>query len=168
MFGASAPISELSAEDWRTVQAVNVDAVASLFEAVHPMLARSPIGGRVVLIGSKNVAAPGPGASAYSVSKAALTQLGRVAALEWASDGIRVNTVHPDAVFDTSLWSDDLLAERASEYGLTVDEYKTRNLLGKEVTSAGVARVVAELCSDRFSATTGAQIPVDGGNTRVI
>ena len=168
VFGASAPISELSVESWRRVQAVNVDAVASLFEAVHPMLARSPIGGRVVVIGSKNVAAPGPGASAYSVSKAALTQLARVAALEWAADGIRVNAVHPDAVFDTGLWTDDLLAERAGKYGMTTDEYKTRNLLGKEVTSAGVARIVAELCSDSFSATTGAQIPIDGGNERVI
>ena len=37
-----------------------------------------------------------------------------------------------------------------------------------EVTSAGVARVVAELCSDTFSATTGAQIPIDGGNDRVL
>ena len=168
VFGASAPISELDAANWRSVQAVNVDAVASLFEAVHELLARSPIGGRVAVIGSKNVAAPGPGASAYSVSKAALTQLARVAALEWAADGIRVNTVHPDAVFDTGLWTDDLLAERAAKYGMTVDEYKTRNLLGAEVTSAGVARIVAELCSDSFSATTGAQIPVDGGSERVI
>ena len=168
VFGASAPIRELDAKDWRSVQAVNVDAVANLFETVHPIMARSPIGGRIVVIGSKNVAAPGPGASAYSVSKAALTQLARVAALEWAGDGIRVNTVHPDAVFDTGLWTDDLLAERADKYGMTTDEYKTRNLLGTEVTSAGVARIVAELCSDTFSATTGAQIPIDGGNERVI
>ena len=168
VFGASAPINELSADNWHRVQAVNVDAVASLFEAVYPMLIRSPIGGRVAVIGSKNVAAPGPGASAYSVSKAALTQLARVAALEWAADGIRVNIVHPDAVFDTGLWTDDLIAERASKYGMTIDEYKTRNLLGKEVTSASVARIVAELCSDSFSATTGAQIPIDGGSERVI
>lgn len=168
VFGASAPIRELDAQNWRSVQAVNVDAVASLFEAVHPILARSPIGGRVVVIGSKNVAAPGPGASAYSVSKAALTQLARIAALEWAADGIRVNTVHPDAVFDTGLWTDDLLAERAAAHGMTIHEYKTRNLLGTEVTSAAVARIVAELCSDTFSATTGAQIPVDGGSERVI
>ncbi len=168
VFGAGAPINELSADDWHRVQAVNVNAVASLFETVHPMLARSPIGGRVAVIGSKNVAAPGPGASAYSVSKAALTQLARVAALEWAADGIRVNIVHPDAVFDTGLWTDDLIAERAGKYGMTIDEYKTRNLLGKEVTSASVARIVAELCSDSFSATTGAQIPIDGGSERVI
>lgn len=168
IFGASRPIAELTGEEWRAVMAVNVDAVADLFAAIHPFLVRSPVGGRVVVIGSKNVPAPGRGAAAYSASKAALTQLTRIAALEWADDGIRVNAVHPDAVFDTALWTPELIAERAERYGLTVDEYKRRNLLRTEVTSAGVARVVAELCSDTFSATTGAQIPIDGGNERVV
>ncbi len=168
IFGASVPIAELDGEAWRNVQAVNLDAVASLLATLHPLLALSPIGGRVTIIGSKNVKAPGRGAAAYSASKAALTQLGRVAALEWADDGIRVNTVHPDAVFDTGLWTDELIAERASKYDMTVDEYKARNLMGTEVTSAMVAGVVAELCGSRFAATTGAQIPIDGGNERVI
>jgi NAD(P)-dependent dehydrogenase (short-subunit alcohol dehydrogenase family) len=148
--------------------AVNVDAVADLLAAIHPLLARSPVGGRVVVIGSKIVPAPGRGAAAYSASKAALNQLTRVAALEWADDGIRLNTVHPDAVFDTALWTPELIAERAARYGLTVDEYKARNLLHAEVTSAKVAAVVAELSSDTFSCTTGAQIPIDGGNERVV
>ena len=55
----------------------------------------------MVVIGSKNVPAPGPGAAAYSASKAALNQLARIAALEWGADGIRINTLHPNAVFDT-------------------------------------------------------------------
>ncbi len=167
-FGASTPIASLSPQAWRQVQAVNVDAIAMLLASVHPMLARSPAGGRVLLIGSKNVPAPGRGAAAYSASKAALTQLSRVAALEWAGDGIRVNVVHPDGVFDTGLWTDELLEERAIEAGSTVDEYRTRNLLGAEVTSATVAAAVVALCSDAFAATTGAQIPVDGGNERVV
>ena len=97
-----------------------------------------------------------------------MTQLARVAALEWAPDGVRVNVVHPDGVFDTGLWSDDLIAERAAAYGLTQQEYRTRNLLAAEVTSKQVAGVVTGLCSATFAATTGAQIPVDGGNDRVI
>ena len=79
-----------------------------------------------------------------------------------------MNTVHPDAVTDTGLWTTELLEERAAKYGMTVSEYKSRNLLGAEVTSAGVARIVVELCAQTFSATTGAQIPVDGGNERVV
>jgi NAD(P)-dependent dehydrogenase (short-subunit alcohol dehydrogenase family) len=168
IFGASRPIAELEADEWRQVLAVNVDSVADLFAAAHPYLTRSPVGGRVVVIGSKNVPAPGRGAAAYSSSKAALTQLCRIAALEWADDGIRVNVVHPDAVFDTALWTPELIEERAGRYGMTVEEYKRRNLLRTEVSSAGVARVVAELCGDTFSATTGAQIPIDGGNERVV
>jgi rhamnose utilization protein RhaD (predicted bifunctional aldolase and dehydrogenase)/NAD(P)-dependent dehydrogenase (short-subunit alcohol dehydrogenase family) len=168
IFGATVPIAEMPNEEWRRVLNVNLDAVADLLHIAHPLLARSPVGGRVVIIGSKNVPAPGKGAAAYSASKAALTQLARVAALEWASDRIRINVVHPDAVFDTGLWTPELLAERAKKYDMSVDEYKKRNLLSTEVTSAGVARVVAELCSDTFSATTGAQIPIDGGNDRVI
>jgi rhamnose utilization protein RhaD (predicted bifunctional aldolase and dehydrogenase)/NAD(P)-dependent dehydrogenase (short-subunit alcohol dehydrogenase family) len=168
IFPGAQRIGELDPSTWRRTMAVNADAVANLFTATHPLLCQAPRGGRVVLIASKNVPAPGPGAAAYSASKAAVTQLARVAALEWAADRIRVNVVHPDAVFDTGLWTEDILAARAAHYGLTVAEYKRRNLLGAEVTSAGVARVVAELCTDTFAATTGAQIPVDGGNERVI
>ncbi len=168
IFGTNAPIGDLDAADYRNVQVVNVDSVVSLLQATYPFLARSPVGGRVLVIGSKNVAAPGKGALSYSTSKAALNQVARVAALEWADDGIRVNTVHPDAVFDTGLWNDDLLRERADNYGLTVEDYKTRNLLGTEVTSTAVAKIAVELCTDTFASTTGAQIPIDGGNDRVV
>jgi rhamnose utilization protein RhaD (predicted bifunctional aldolase and dehydrogenase)/NAD(P)-dependent dehydrogenase (short-subunit alcohol dehydrogenase family) len=168
VFGASESLASLQAESWRQVMAINTDSVAELFHLVDPILRMSPVGGRVAVISSKNVPAPGPGAAAYSASKAAVTQLARVAALEWAAAGIRVNVVHPDAVFDTGLWTEELIAERASRYGLTTQEYKRRNLLRLEITSETVANVVADLCSDRFRATTGAQIPIDGGSERVI
>jgi NAD(P)-dependent dehydrogenase (short-subunit alcohol dehydrogenase family) len=125
-------------------------------------------GGRVVIIGSKNVAAPGPGVGAYSASKAALQQLARVAALEWAEEGIRVNTLHPNAVFDTGIWTAEVLASRAASYGLSVEEYKKSNLLKVEVSSHDVAALAAELCGPLFAKTTGAQIPIDGGNVRVV
>jgi rhamnose utilization protein RhaD (predicted bifunctional aldolase and dehydrogenase)/NAD(P)-dependent dehydrogenase (short-subunit alcohol dehydrogenase family) len=168
VFGASSAISDIDAEDWHVTMEVNANAAALLLAELHPLLSRSPVGGRVVVIGSKNVSAPGRGAAAYSASKAALTQLARVAALEWSADGIRVNAVHPDAVFDTGLWTPELLAERAAQHGLDVDAYKRRNLLRAEITSADVARAVVALCDDTFRFTTGAQIPVDGGNERVI
>jgi len=106
--------------------------------------------------------------AAYSASKAALTQLARVAALEWGADGIRVNVIHPNAVFDTGIWSADVLAARARSYGLTVEEYKRNNILRVEVSSYDVAELAAELCGQVFAKTTGAQIPIDGGNERVI
>ena len=168
IFGRTATVADLDPGEWRSVMSVNVDSVAHALSVLQPLLARSPVGGRVVMIGSKNVHAPGAGAAAYSASKAAMTQLARVAALEWAADGIRVNTVHPDAVFDTGLWNPELLAERASKYGMTVEQYKQRNLLRTEVTSDLVGQMVLQLVGPTFAATTGAQIAVDGGNERTL
>lgn len=168
IFGKTMPIAELDLEEYARVMRINLDATAISLNLLHPFLAESPVGGRVVLVGSKNVPAPGAGAAAYSASKAAATQLARVAAIEWAKDGIRVNTVHPDAVFDTALWNDEVLANRAASYGMTVEQYKTRNLLKMEITSAQVADTVVQLVSPAFAATTGAQIAIDGGSERTL
>jgi NAD(P)-dependent dehydrogenase (short-subunit alcohol dehydrogenase family) len=148
--------------------AVNLDANMVLMRTAHPLLKEAPAGGRVVVIGSKNVSAPGPGAAAYSASKAALNQLARIAALEWGSDNIRINSLHPDAVFDTAIWSDDVLHSRAAHYGITVEAYKTKNVLQTAITSHDVAALAAEMCGPLFAKTTGAQLPIDGGNERVI
>lgn len=168
MFPGGCPVKDLSDTEWRGVMAVNLDANLALLRESYPLLRRAPGAGRVVVIGSRNVPAPGPGAAAYSSSKAALTQLARVAALEWGGQGMRVNVLHPDAVFDTGIWTPEVLADRASRYGMSVSDYKTRNLLKTEVASRDVAELAAELCGPRFARTTGAQIPVDGGNDRVI
>jgi NAD(P)-dependent dehydrogenase (short-subunit alcohol dehydrogenase family) len=168
IFPASRSIKDLAGDEWRAAMSVNLDANLLLMRACHPYLKRAPQGGRVVVIGSKNVPAPGPGAAAYSASKAALNQLARIAALEWGAEGIRVNTLHPNAVFDTGLWTDTVLAERAQRYGMTVAQYKSNNVLRTEVTSRDVAELAAEMCGPLFAKTTGAQLPVDGGNERVI
>jgi len=106
--------------------------------------------------------------SPYSASKAALNQLARVAALEWAKDGIRINSLHPNAVYDTALWTDEVLASRAKAYHLTVEQYRKNNLLQQEVSSRDVAELAAEMCGPLFAKTTAAQVPVDGGNERVV
>ena len=168
IFPASRSIEALATAEWRQVMAVNLDANLALLRACHPLLKLAPAKGRVVVIGSKNVAAPGPGAAAYSASKAALNQLARIAALEWGADGIRVNIVHPDAVFDTAIWTDEVVASRAARYGLTIDQYKRKNVLHTEVASRDVAELAAEMCGPLFAKTTGAQVPIDGGNDRVI
>jgi len=168
IFAASRKISELTTGEWRKVMSINLDANLCLLRACHPLLKLAPKGGRVAVIGSKNVPAPGPGAAAYSASKAALNQLVRVAALEWGADGIRLNSVHPNAVFDTGIWTEEVLAQRAKHYGLSVEEYKTNNVLKTEVRSRDVAELAAEMCGPLFAKTTAAQVPVDGGNERVI
>ncbi|HUA25872.1 MAG TPA: bifunctional aldolase/short-chain dehydrogenase [Steroidobacteraceae bacterium] len=168
IFPPSAPVSALSSDTWRQTMSINLDANLVLLRESHPLLKLSPRGGRVVIIGSKNVPAPGPGAAAYSASKAALQQLARVVALEWGADRIRVNTIHPNAVFDTGLWTPEIISARAASYGVSVEEYKTNNVLKVEVASRDVGELAAELCGPLFAKTTGAQIPVDGGTIRVI
>jgi NAD(P)-dependent dehydrogenase (short-subunit alcohol dehydrogenase family) len=168
VFPAGTLIESLDAAEWRRVFAINLDANLTLLRESYPLLELAPRGGRVVVIGSKNVAAPGPGAAAYSASKAALTQLARVAALEWGAVGIRVNTLHPNAVFDTAIWTEEVLKARAASYGMTVENYKRNNVLKTEVRSSDVGELAAELCGPVFAKTTGAQIPIDGGNERVI
>src|SRR5436190_11786839 len=125
---------------------VNLNATFALLREAHPFLKLAPNGGRVVIIGSKNVPAPGPGVAAYSASKAAVNQLARVAALEWGKDGIRVNSVHPNMVFDTGLWTPEVLESRAKHYGLSVEQYKTNNVLRVEVQSRDVAELASEMC----------------------
>ena len=168
MFPGGCRIDALSMAQWRQVMAINLDANLTLMRECHPLLKLAPKGGRVAVIGTKNVPAPGPGAAAYSASKAALNQLVRVAALEWGNDNIRINSVHPNAVFDTGLWTEEVLQSRARHYGLTVEEYKTNNVLKVEITSRDVAELVAEMCGPVFAKTTAAQVPIDGGNERVI
>ena len=168
IFPSSSSIQSITAESWRSAMTVNVEANLLVMQACHPLMKLAPRGGRIVVIGSKNVPAPGPGAAAYSASKAALNQLARVAALEWAKDGIRINSLHPNQVFDTGLWTEEVLASRAKAYNLTVDQYKKNNLLKAEVSSRDVAELAAEMCGSLFAKTTAAQVPVDGGNERVV
>ena len=168
VFPGGKTIADLPMEEFQRVMRINLDANMSFMRQCHPYLKLAPKGGRLILMGSKNVLAPGPGAAAYSASKAALTQVGRIAAMEWGGDNIRVNMLHPDAVFDTGIWTEEVLAARAKHYGLTVDQYKRKNVLKTEVTSVDVAEMVAEMCGPLFAKTTAAQLPIDGGNDRVI
>ncbi len=168
VFPSSQAIADMDMESWNKTMEINLNSNTAILKTAYPMLRHSPGGGNVVMIGSKNVPAPGPGASAYSASKAALFQLSRVAALEWGKDGIRVNTIHPNAVFDTGIWTEEVLESRAKSYGMSVEEYKTNNLLKTEITSHDVAQLALTLCTAPFSKTTGAAIPIDGGNERVI
>jgi len=168
IFPEGKKVSQLSMKEWNKVFSINLNSNLNLLREVYPLLKVAPNKGRVVVIGSKNVPAPGPGAAAYSASKAALNQLMRVLSMEWGSDGIRLNTIHPNAVFDTGIWTDKVLKSRAKQYGLTIESYKTNNLLGVEVNSMDVSELAAEMCGSLFSKTTAAQIPIDGGNERVI
>ena len=167
IFTATQKIEDLKEETWNRSMEINLSSNQRLLKICIPYL-RQGINAAVVFISSKNVPAPGPGAAAYSVAKAGQTQLARIAALELGCDGIRVNVVHPNAVYDTALWTPEVLESRACHYGCTVEEYKTNNCLKTEVSSKDVAALVCAMVGPAFAKTTGAQIPIDGGNERVI
>lgn len=93
-----------------------------------------------IIIDERNFTAPGPGAAADSVSKAGVTQLSRVTALE----------------------------KSASRYGMSIEDYKTTNFLGTEISFQTLATSVSAVAGLTFYVTTGGQIPVDGRNDWVI
>jgi len=167
IFTASENIEDMQDETWDLSMEVNLTSHQRLIKHCIPYL-RHGIDPAIIIIASKNVPAPGPGASAYSAAKAGLTQLARVAALELGKDNIRVNTIHPNAVFDTGVWSEEILEGRAKSYGLSVEQYKSNNVLQTTVTSTNVAGMVCAMAGEIFAKTTGAQVPIDGGNERVI
>lgn len=166
-FFANETIENMSAKNWNTSLNINLTSHQQLLQICTPYLSLG-IDPAVIMIASKNVPAPGPGAGAYSVAKAGQTQLARLAALELAPKGIRVNTIHPNAVFDTALWTDEILSKRAKHYGISVEEYKQNNLLKVKVQSKDVALLACSMAGDIFSKTTGSQVAIDGGNERVI
>lgn len=166
--GVTGTLEELSLEQWERAQRINLTSGFLLTRESMRVMREQGNGGSLVYVASKNAFGPGAGFGAYSVSKAGMVQLMRIAALEGGPIGIRANAVNPDAVFDNSrLWDDGLREERAAAHGIRPDEledfYAARNILKRRVTTTDVAASVAFLLSDASSRTTGAVIPVDGG-----
>lgn len=166
--GVTGNLVDLSTEDWNRALRINLTSAFHLTQAALRVMIEQGIGGSLVYVASKNAFSPGAGFGAYSVSKAAMMQLARIAALEGGKYGIRANAINPDAIFDNSrLWDDGLRQERAAAHGVKPEEledfYASRNLLNRHVTTADVAHAAAYLLSDASSRTTGAVIPVDGG-----
>jgi rhamnose utilization protein RhaD (predicted bifunctional aldolase and dehydrogenase)/NAD(P)-dependent dehydrogenase (short-subunit alcohol dehydrogenase family) len=167
IFTAGAYLEDMDQSNWDKSIAVNLTSHQKLLKHTIPFL-KHGVDAAAVLVGSRNVNAPGAGAASYSCAKAGLMQLCRVAALELAPFGVRCNIIHPDAVFDTKLWTPENLKRSAERYGMTIEEYKTRNLMKTEIRSRDVGEMVAAMASPLFGKTTGAQVPIDGGNDRVI
>jgi rhamnose utilization protein RhaD (predicted bifunctional aldolase and dehydrogenase)/NAD(P)-dependent dehydrogenase (short-subunit alcohol dehydrogenase family) len=165
-----APLVELTLEAFRKLEAVNVEGTLLTLAEAGRHFALQGTGGDVVLVSTKNVFAPGAGFGAYSATKAASHQLARIASLEFAPLGVRVNMVAPDAVFShgdkrSGLWAavgpNRMKARGLDERGLE-DYYRSRNLLKARVTAEHVARAVLFFLTHQ-TPTTGATIPVDGG-----
>jgi len=166
--GVAAPLEELELARWQRGLEVNLTSAFLLTREALRRMRRQGLGGSIVYVASKNAFAPGAGFGGYSVTKAGMIQLMRIAALEGGPIGVRANAVNPDAVFDGSrLWEGGLREQRAAEHGIQPEEledfYARRNLLHRHVTTHDVANAVLYLLSEASSRTTGSVIPVDGG-----
>ncbi|MFA6187494.1 MAG: SDR family NAD(P)-dependent oxidoreductase [Phycisphaerae bacterium] len=163
-------IVDMDIAKFQLLEKVNVDGTLIVLAQAGRRMIKHGKGGDIVIMSTKNVPSPSAGFSAYSATKAACHQLGRIASLEFAEYDIRVNMVAPDAVFSegkykSGLWelvgNDRMKARGISEKELH-DYYRNRNLLKAAVTGRHVANAVLYFVT-RQSPTTGATIPVDGG-----
>ncbi len=163
-------LQETALEAFRRLEKVNVEGTLLTLSATAHHFIRQGTGGDIVIVSTKNVPSPGAGFGAYSATKAACHQLGRIASLELAPHGVRVNMVAPDGVFaegnfKSGLWEevgpDRMRARGLDEQGLQ-EYYRNRNLLKARVTGRHVANAVLFFVT-RQTPTTGATIPVDGG-----
>lgn len=166
--GVSGNLEELSLDKWEQGIAVNLTSAFLMTKYTMSALRTQGMGGSLVYVASKNAFAPGAGFGGYSVTKAGMLQLMRIAALEGGSAGIRANAINPDAVFDNSLlWAGGIREQRAAAHGVKPEEledfYASRNMLKVRVRTEDVAHTAAFLLSDESSRTTGTVIAVDGG-----
>ncbi|MFY9330000.1 MAG: bifunctional aldolase/short-chain dehydrogenase [Georgfuchsia sp.] len=165
-----AAVADLSQADLERVMTVNFLGLFHSIQEGTRVLRAQGLGGNIVVNSSKNVFGPGKDFGAYSASKAAGHQLAKVAAIELAAEGIRVNMINPDAIFaeeniESGLWA-TVGPDRAQSRGMKLDElpeyYRNRNLLRVRVRARHVGNAVVFLASNQ-TPTTGASIPVDGG-----
>ncbi len=163
-------LKEMDLTAFQRLERVNVEGTLLVLKHMAALLERQAMGGDIVLISTKNVFAPGATFGAYSATKAGAHQLARIASLELAPLGVRVNMVAPDAVFSdgarkSGLWQEvgpgRMKARGLDEQGLE-EYYRNRNLLKARVTADHVANAVLFFVT-RQTPTTGATIPVDGG-----
>lgn len=167
IFTPSENLDMLSDENWQRSMDINLTSHQKLIKYTAPFL-KLGVDAALIMVASKNFPAPGKGAAAYSVAKAGQTQLARIAALELGEFGVRVNTLHPHAVFDTAIWTEEVLANRAKAYNMSVTQYKTNNILKTEIKSNDVAELVCAMAGRAFAKTTGSQVAIDGGSDRII
>jgi rhamnose utilization protein RhaD (predicted bifunctional aldolase and dehydrogenase)/NAD(P)-dependent dehydrogenase (short-subunit alcohol dehydrogenase family) len=155
------PMAECSEADLRASFELNFFAHQHVAAAAVRVFRRQGTGGQLLFNASKSAFNPGPDLGPYTLPKAAVVALMKQYALDYGALGIRSNAVNADRV-PTGLFGDGVLEQRAAKRGVSVDEYLSGNLLHKPVYPEDVARAFLHLAlSER---TTGAVLPVDGGN----
>jgi NAD(P)-dependent dehydrogenase (short-subunit alcohol dehydrogenase family) len=156
--GSLSPITEQTDENYSFVMDTNVKGVFLSMKYQIPAMLKN--GGGAIVNNSSVAGLIGfPGISIYAASKHAVMGMTKSVALEFATAGIRVNSVNP-AVIDTSM------AERLAA-GIEVDQDYLNSMhpIGRTGKPEEVAAAVLWLCSDEASFVTGTSLAVDGAYT---
>jgi NAD(P)-dependent dehydrogenase (short-subunit alcohol dehydrogenase family) len=153
--------ADLMTAEWDRVMDSNLRSVFLLTRAAAPELIRRKGG----IVNLSSVAATRPYANllAYCVSKAAVDQLTRCAALDFAPHGVRVNAVNPGVVV-TELHT---VTNAVADYPAFLERSKTTHPLGRVGRAEEVAAAILFLLDDASGWITGATLPVDGGRALV-
>ncbi len=161
----SSLIEDTTVQDLDLHYRVNARGTFLMTREAFKIMKAQNIGGNMVFNITKNLTNPGPGMLSYGSTKAFAAHVCHYVAKEGGKYGIRANIVNPDKIFRGSkIWENGVLEARAKAKGQTVEQYKTQNLLRREVLPDHVANVVLALINeDAFGATTDAMIPIDGG-----
>ena len=154
----SGRIEDTSLDLWDEMMNINLRSVFHMMKCALPQLERSR--GNIVNVSSVTGPRSFPGVLAYCVSKAAVDQLTRCAALELAAKGVRVNEVNPGVVV-TQLHRAGGMNEEA--YAAFLEHSKTTHPLGRVGRPDEVADLIYFLASDQAGWITGATVSIDGG-----
>jgi NAD(P)-dependent dehydrogenase (short-subunit alcohol dehydrogenase family) len=164
-----APVTQTSLEDWRRINAVNVEGVFLGCKHAIPLLSERAgkwAGGASIVNVSSVAGLRGTaGVSCYSASKGAVRLFTKGVALEVAPMKIRVNSVHP-GIIETDMGA-DLVQQFSAASGTGDNEMRDalslRHPLGHFGVPSNVADAVAFLASDKAAFITGSELVVDGG-----
>jgi NAD(P)-dependent dehydrogenase (short-subunit alcohol dehydrogenase family) len=154
------PLAELDEQEFDRVVSVDLKGVALCLKYEIAQMLEQGDGGSIVNIGSVSSFRPQPNNAAYVAAKHGVIGLTKVASLEAAPQGIRVNTVCPGAI-DTPM-----IRGALETVGSTEEEFAPiLSLFGRFGKPEEVAQASLWLCSDQASYVTGAVLAVDAGYT---
>jgi NAD(P)-dependent dehydrogenase (short-subunit alcohol dehydrogenase family) len=156
--GQRVRLHETSTDHWRKVMGVNVDGVffCMKYELAHMV----EHGGGAIVNASSTFGLAGGAGGPYPASKHAVVGLTKSVALDYATDGIRVNSVHPGAI-------ETPMIDRLRGDPVLAQALETMHPMGRMGRPEEIAEAVVWLCSDAASFVTGHTMVIDGGNLAV-
>jgi len=153
--GQRVRLHETSTDHWRKVMSVNVDGIFFCMKYELPQMLEQGAG--AIVNASSTFGLAGGAGGPYPASKHAVVGLTKSVALDYAEDGIRVNSIHPGAI-------ETPMIERLRSDPILSEALATMHPMGRMGRPEEIAAAVVWLCSDEASFITGHTLVIDGGN----